>query len=648
MYPLFESYNMKNIYFVEAGFSFDNDIYLPYATGCIAAYMKKENCFNENYRLAGFIYRRESTDSIIEKIDAPYIVGFSCSIWNYNFNLALAKKVKEKYPECIIIFGGHNVTRNDNLLKSKPFVDVLVYGEGEKTFCSVVKAAENAAWKDICNISYRKNGVIFTTPEAAPDKLDDFPSPYTYGIFDGILEKENHSSLLCVLETNRGCPYSCSYCDWCSGKNVRLFPIEKVKSELDWFARNGLEYCFCADSNFGLFERDIEIAEYAAGRKEKYGYPKVFRTCFAKYSNDTVFKISSILNKAGMDKGATLAYQSLSETVLKNINRKNLTLEHFSELLKKYNKAGIPTYSELILGLPGETKKSFCEGICKILESGQHNSLSIYYLEMLPNSQMSEKSYIAKHKLETIEIGFNHMHSTKKNTDNEEFSHIVQSTATLSKEDWIYCNLFSICVQTFHFLGFLRFVALFLVNEKNVSYFDFYSSLLDFIMNAKGTLLNKVFCSFKEKLSSSLAGDWNFTDSDFGEAAWAFEEGAYLTFLKNSRLVREEMSDFIKSFFSDAAIYEEVIGFQDAILRSCNKEDKEYSFSYDFLEYFTRLQNGQSARLDKHSVRYIFKAEKNYTDWKEFAKEIVWFGRRRGDTLYSDKQNAKASIEKYL
>ena len=107
------------------------------------------------------------------------------------------------------------------------------------------------------------------------------------------------------------------------------------------------------------------------------------------------------------------------------------------------------------------------------------------------------------------------------------------------------------------------------------------------------------------------------------------------------------MTEFVSSFFGNDPIAEEVIRFQDAILRSCNKKNREYSFSYDFLEYFTLLQNGQPAVLTKQPTRYIFKAEKEYSDWKEFAKEIVWFGRRRGDTLYSAKPNKKTSIEKY-
>lgn len=635
---------MKNIYFVEAGFSFDNDIYLPYATGCIAAYMKKEGCFDEKFNLAGFIYRKDLTDNIIEKLDEPYIVGFSCCIWNHNFNLELAEKIKKKYPECTIIFGGHNVTRDNELLKKHPFIDILVFGEGEKAFCEITKNIPDGSLKNVDSISFRRNGIIYSTVFSPPCNISEFPSPYLNGIFDRILAKENHSSLLCVLETNRGCPYACSYCDWCAGKSVRKFPLEKIKAELLWFAHNKLEYCFCADSNFGMFERDIEIARYAAQLKKSYGFPKVLKTCFAKYSNDAVFTISKILNDAGMDKGATLAYQTLSDTALKNVNRQNLTLEHFSTLLKKYNEAGIPTYSELILGLPGETRESFCQGICKILESGQHNSLSIYYLEMLPNSEMSQMAFVNRHRLKAVEVAFNHMHSQENKELTKEYSHIVQSTATLSKEDWIYCNLFAICVQTFHFLGFMRFIALYLNNEKNVSYFDFYSSLLNFILNKNNSLINNIFSSFRDKLSSSLSGEWNFTDSDFGDVTWAFEEGAYLKFLQNSSTVRQELNDFLSPFFEDEELFSELLLYQDAILRSCNKSDYEHIFSYDFQEFFSAILNGKAIPLTKKQVKYAFSAKKAYSDWKEFAKEIVWFGRRRGDTLYSDRPNANATI----
>ena len=62
-----------------------------------------------------------------------------------------------------------------------------------------------------------------------------------------------------MLETNRGCPYRCAYCDWVNGKKMRFFPMEKIVAEIDWLGRNHIGYVFCGDSNFGMYERDYEI-----------------------------------------------------------------------------------------------------------------------------------------------------------------------------------------------------------------------------------------------------------------------------------------------------------------------------------------------------------------------------------------------------
>lgn len=639
---------MKNIYFVEAGFSFEKDIYLPYATGMIAAFLKEKGCFGDEFNLAGFIYRREQTDSIVRKLDNPYIVGFSCCIWNFEFNLVLARKIKEKFPECTIIFGGHSVTESANLLQRYPFIDILIYGEGERVFYDLLCNVESGALARVGNISFRKSSAVITTAYSAPCDIDTLPSPYLSGIFDNILAVEERSSLLCVLETNRGCPYSCSYCDWCAGKRVRKFPLKRVLAEIRWIAENSLEYCFCADSNFGMFDRDVEIADFVAKMKEKYGFPHVLRTCFAKESNENVFKISKILNDAKMDKGATLAYQTLSPTALENIHRKNLTLEHFSSLLKKYNEAGIPAYSELILGLPGETKESFCKGICDILESGQHNSLSVYYLELLPNSEMAQKSFIQKHKISSVKVEFNHMHSHSANNEVHEFSNIVQSTATLTKNDWVYCNLFSVCVQCFHSLGFFRCIALYLNSVENVSYYRFYSQLLNYILNCENSVAYDIFKDFERKLSSSLSGNWNYTSPELGEIAWSFEEGAYLCLLKEIERVHKEFKPFFDLFFEDEAFFSQLIEYQKAVLRSCDKNNEKHIFDYDFPSFFDKVQNGEKAYPQKETAEYVFRADKDFSSWKDFAKEIVWYGRRRGDTYFSSRPNSKTAIIKFI
>ena len=385
---------MKNIYFVQVGFEFDGSVYLPCAAGALIAYAKQFAEINENYTFPAIIYQREKLQTALDKIKDPFMVAFSCAVWNMEYNKALAKLVKAKYPHCHIHFGGHSVSEEGELLENEPYIDSLMFGEGEQPFAAMLRALPGDL-SGVKNIAYRgADGETVQTPREYYDDISGYPSPYLSGIFDSILAENPGTSFLSVLETNRGCPYSCAYCDWCAGKKMRFFPMERVKADIDWLAEHKIEYCFCADSNFGMFTRDVEIARYLIESKKKRGYPQVFRPCYEKNSAERVFQICAALNSVQMDKGATLAYQTLSAEALKNIGRQNLTMEHFASLMQMYNGAGIPTYSELILGLPGETKESFCRGLCKLLESGQHNSVSVYYCEMLPNSELATKKNI--------------------------------------------------------------------------------------------------------------------------------------------------------------------------------------------------------------------------------------------------------------
>ena len=112
---------------------------------------------------------------------------------------------------------------------------------------------------DIDNISYREDGKVITTKYVS-QTTTDFPSPYLTGVFDDLLDDGVNFSA--VFETNRGCPNQCSYCDWGEPKTkVRLFPMEPIKAEIDWFAEHKIEFIYAADANFGLFSRDIEIAQ---------------------------------------------------------------------------------------------------------------------------------------------------------------------------------------------------------------------------------------------------------------------------------------------------------------------------------------------------------------------------------------------------
>lgn len=629
---------MKNIYFVQVGFEFDGSVYLPYAVGTIIAYCQKDAEIKSEYNFSDIIFKREKLSTAMDKIADPYIVAFSCSVWNMEYNKTLAKMIKEKYPECIIVFGGHSVSEDASLLEAEDYIDILMFGEGETVFASMLKNLSADRLGDTDNIAYRHENSIVKTPRSYCKSLEELPSPYLSGIFDRIISENEGMEFLSVLETNRGCPYSCAYCDWCAGKKMRHFPLEKIKAEIEWLSENKIAYCFCADSNFGMFDRDVDIAHWLIEAKKKNGYPEVFRPCYEKNSADRVFRICSALNSVGMDKGATMAYQTLSDEALGNIGRKNLTMEHFSSLMQRYNEAGIPTYSELILGLPGETKESFCKGICRLLENGQHNSVSVYHCEVLPNSELALPEFIEKHKIEVIKVAFNHIHSApKKDEEVKEYSYLVRSTATMSREDWVNTNLFSICVQCFHSLGLLRFFAMYLHTESKKSYFDFYSELLEYILTGSGRL-NKLWYTFKEKYETSLRGDWNYYNEKFGNVTWFFEEGAFIEVVDNYEEYMKELIPFLKRFGIEDNLFNQLLLYQKLLLRKPYDKESSVKFDYNLSEYFENITECKSAILEKKDTVVSVIPKTQYNNVADYAKENVWYGRRRGATVYGGNE----------
>lgn len=627
---------MKNVYFVQVGFAFDKSVYLPYATGTIVAYCKAQPDIAAKYNFPEIIFRRDDIENIICKMDNPYIVAFSTYVWNVEFNKALARAVKAEFPECIIVFGGHSVSERMELL-NKDYIDILTFGEGEEVTVNLLRTLScGEDISDCSGIAFRdSDGSHILTAPHRPGSLDDYPSPYLTGVFDSIIESNPDTMFDTIIETNRGCPYSCAYCDWNNHKELRLFPMEKVKGELRWLSEHNIEYCFCADSNFGMFERDEEIAQYIVELNSKTGFPKVFRPCYEKNSAERVFRISKALNSRGLDKGATMAYQTLCDDALKNVNRKNLTMEHFSGLMSSYAQANIPTYSELILGLPGETAESFCQGLCKLLRAGQHNSISVYYCELLPNAPMCTPEYMKKHKIEPIKVQFNHIHSASDKKDKiPEYSYLVRSTSSLSREGWVYANLFSICLQCFHSLGLLRHFAIYAYHSLGVDYYDFYTKLLDFCLNDDG-LTGNLFRDIKRKLDGSLEGDWNHSNPVFGNVTWFFEEGLYLELIYNADEYEKIINKFVKGFGFDNDIFESLRTYQINSVKMPFENSKTFECNYDFYSYFKNISANEN-ELKKEKTVYSFNAVKKYEDWPTFAKETVWYGRRKGATLYTN------------
>lgn len=625
----------KKLYFVQPNTLLGNSIYYPYAVGVLASYAFEQEEICNNYELAGIIFKEEPVETVLDLIVEPFIVGFSNYFWNYEYNLEIARAIKGKYPVCKILFGGHQITKDSDYLEKYPFLDILIFGEGEIPFASVLSClASGEDMHGLINVTYRDGDEIVKCQQKSIG-ADYYPSPYSKGIFDKLLNVPEGLEFNAQLETNRGCPYHCSFCDWCNyDLPIRKYPMERVKSDLDWISGHKIAYCMCVDSNFGIFDRDEEIAEYAVSLKKKNGYPDKFGACFAKNKTDRIFRINKMLNDSGMSKGVSLSFQSMSEEVLRNIERSNMNKEKLSEQLKMYHEAGIPTYTELILGLPGETLESFCRGICELLERGQHDAINVFRCEVYPNSSLADKDYIKRFGIKTAVNRLNVNHSALSNAVFAGGMEYIIETSTMTESELVKATVFASCIQGIHCRGPLQCFAIYLYCCRGISYYDFYDSFLSFFENREG-IIGKVIGNISKSIEASAKGqiDTNYINRTFGDITWPYDEAMLCEFIYNIDEFLSEAKEFLKMYDIEPEIEEELIRYQKDVIVQPGENDITDSFKYDWLAFFNAVLEDNPETLVKKDSFFRFYADNVPDDWENYAKIIIWYGRRNKKTI---------------
>jgi len=628
---------LRTIYFVQAGYLFGDNAYFPYASGCLAAYAWDDPVIRDSYRLGHFTFLRKPVAQALDSFEQPFMVAFSNYVWNYEYHKALAKAIKERWPGCLILFGGHQVLGNSSRqLEELPFVDFLIHQAGEIPFRQLLLALLDGGAPDaVPSLSYRAaDGSALRTKDMASCEGGDFPSPYLTGLFDDFFTEYPALLFAMTIETNRGCPYSCAYCDWGAVKNAfQEVPMERVKAEIDWATQRHIEVIMGADGNFGAFERDEEVADYLVESRRRTGYPKKFNVSYAKNSNETVFRINRKLHAQGLNSGATLAFQSLSPVALENIGRKNLELERFRELVSLYNQAGVPMYSDLILGLPGETLESFARGIGTLLAAGMHGSLEAFPCEVLPNAELADPAYRQKHGIEAIRVRQFYKFGSPENKDEiPEYSEIVCQTNTMPAKDWVAANLLSIFVQGLHALGLLPCVAIFLYWERQLPYEKFYLNLMEYAGANPRTLMGELYSFFEKRCLDFSKGKGEslvYYHPRFGEVTWPLGPALFLCAAYEFERLYEELPDFLRQYGLDADLASQLIRFQRAMVHLPEPLPSTQTYEYDFPAYFDAAYAGRRPSLQKWRATVVFPAQAPSGSWADFAREYVWFGRKK-------------------
>ncbi|MGD2087991.1 MAG: radical SAM protein [Candidatus Aminicenantes bacterium] len=396
-------------------------------------------------------YIESSTYEIVSGILArgARIIGFSVYLWNHEKIISIARQVKKRQKDVLIIVGGAIPTyQADEMLQECAAFDIAVQGQGEETLLQLLQHIEknNFDFTRIPSVVYRKEPGAAVLQNPYRDNCDIANHHYP------LLTDDLEGLPIVYFETARGCMFKCKYCAYrlnFHGRSiVKYYPVEKVFTDLEnIFKLQAVKQLILFDTN----------PVYAKARKHRDRGLRIIR-----YINQ--------LNQKRVEKGLnsiqievdtqpddlddeiieelkrlnahiySFGLQSIDPTVLRLSNRR-FNKEKFIENTRKLQqKSGARIYIEIIYGLPGDSLEKFKQSLEFVLSAIQPYFIYTYHFKLLPGSLFWE------------ERGqYNWFY-------NEKPPYNVISTETFSKEDFRRAG---------HISGFIRLVYIMFRGIKN-------------------------------------------------------------------------------------------------------------------------------------------------------------------------------------
>jgi hypothetical protein len=362
----------------------------PLNVGLIASYAKKIYRHEVDIRL--FKYPGDLREAILDQ--PPHVLGCSHYAWNSNLSYYFCQWVKSIDRNILTVFGGTNYpfqpAHQEVLLKRRPDLDLHVFYEGEIAFSRILERVLSVRgyaeiFKDpIPGCQWIRDSIgslVSGEPLPRIRELDTIPSPYVSGLLDKFFD----GRLYPLVETTRGCPFTCNFCN--AGDKyftkVNAFSLDYVQDELTYIAKRASEagtfYVEFADNNFGMLPRDVAIAELLHTLQGKHGWPKYARVSVTKNHKERIVEATRAL---GRTMSIGMSVQSMDPSVLEKIERKNIGTDRYGKIVEELRLQGRPTASEVILPLPGETLESHIKGLNQLLDLGV-NRVTSHTLAML-------------------------------------------------------------------------------------------------------------------------------------------------------------------------------------------------------------------------------------------------------------------------
>jgi radical SAM superfamily enzyme YgiQ (UPF0313 family) len=627
---------MIKVHSSEFNYQYGDQIHFPYRISSLVAYIRSKEVLNKNFDFQKTGVLRENVDEYIQECKDADILLCSCYVWNWEITNFLASEVRKINPNCTIVFGGAHIPDfSEDFFKNHPYVDVIVHGEGEivlEEFLTAYMGDKN--YSDVKGLETKE---FRNPPQNRINDLDSLPSAYLTNTVWDLVDKIDGINWIAGWETNRGCPYQCTFCDWGSATftKVRKWEESKIFKEIEWFGENKIPYIDCCDANFGIFqERDFRIAKKLKEVALKTHYPDRVRPAWAKNSSEKIIPIAKELQEGDILGAVTLAVQSLDSNTLDIVKRANIKFDAFSELAETFRNNGIPTYTELIMGLPGETLETFKDGLENIAQT-KVDTVFIYNCSILPNAPMNAPEYKEKYKIKSVRSPIMLVHSSIHNRgSHQEYEDIITSNIYCSLDELKETYLYSWCFLTLQSLGVLEHITNFYNHSFNIEFVKFFKIFLEFC-RTKESVFSHEYDRVIEFRNNGYAGKgWDEIDTTIGEIIWPMEEASWLRItydVEKFSTGLDLLVEFVEeklNLKNSKKVLDDLTKFQLFMLTTRNNKNKfkTESFEFDWKNYFIT-----NSKLTEKNITYTYDNLVTESDEMKWSYKTIWYGRRSRD-----------------
>lgn len=583
---------------------------LPYSVAMLQAHAERHT--RERHEFLVPIHRRIPVADAVEWLADADIVGFSAYVWNVRLSLAIARELKRARPETIVVFGGPQVPdRSEAFLREHAYVDLACHGEGERVFTAVLDSAPD--WTGVPGCSFVDAAGVFHQSPKPPRivDLDEIPSPYLTATLDPLRARFPDERWVMTWETNRGCPFSCSFCDWGSATaaKVHRFPDERLHAEIEHMCSGAVDFVFCCDANFGILKRDLELTQRIVAGKGVTGHPYSLSVQSAKNATERTYAIQKLIDESLSSYGATISLQSVNDQTLANIRRANISSESYRELQRRYTRDGIYTYTDIILGLPGETYAEFADGVAQVVAEGQHNHIQFHNCSLLPNAEMGDPEYVARFGLRTVDQAIVGIHSPVSEVDEvEERLATVVGTDAMPPEDWVRAKRFVWLADLLYFDRVLQIPFVLLQAERGASLRTLVEAFADADPERFPTIA-AVSASLGAHARAIQDGAPEYLPSH--GFRWPADQHALIELVTTARLgaFYREASELL----GGGGVVDEAVRLNAALLRVPDGRRTPFILSHDLWPYYRAFLAGAPEPLEAGLVTYV--VDNRVDDW---------------------------------